>query len=95
MCAEIDNAEFHCGKAEDILPELVAKESSDDVVGILDPPRGGMSECPHLCCICQCVQAGVCVCVCVCVPVCICLGACMSLYDIECVQVCVFVHVKD
>lgn len=44
-CAEIFNAEFHCGRAEDILPQLVAEESSADVVGILDPPRGGISEC--------------------------------------------------
>lgn len=71
-CAEIDNAEFHCGKAEDILPELVARESSDDVVGILDPPRGGMSKCVRMC-LCYvyvCVHALVhCACVCMSISV--------------------------
>ena len=89
MCAEIDNAEFHCGKAEDILPELVAKESSDDVVGILDPPRGGMSECPHLCVasVSVCRPWCVCVCLCVCVCVSVCLCVCAYMYMSWCTYV--------
>ena len=40
----ISNAEFHCGKAEDVLPELIKNETSTEVVGILDPPRGGIGQ---------------------------------------------------
>lgn len=36
----IHNAEFHAGKAEDILPKLVKEGLKADVV-ILDPPRKG------------------------------------------------------
>jgi tRNA (uracil-5-)-methyltransferase len=38
----IENASFHCGKAEDVLPELIKTETSNEVIGILDPPRGGI-----------------------------------------------------
>lgn len=36
----IDNAEFHVGRAEDLLPEMVQKGLKADVI-ILDPPRKG------------------------------------------------------
>ena len=36
----IENAEFHVGAAEEILPALVNRGSSEDVV-IVDPPRAG------------------------------------------------------
>lgn len=39
----IQNAEFYCGKAEDIAPKLVADGKIPDVV-ILDPPRKGCEE---------------------------------------------------
>ena len=44
MCLGIENASFHCGKAEDVLPELIKTETSNEVIGILDPPRGGIGE---------------------------------------------------
>ena len=39
----ISNAEYYCGKAEEIAPKLVAQGDSPDVV-ILDPPRKGCEE---------------------------------------------------
>lgn len=37
---QIHNAAFHCGKAEDLLPDLLKSNSLPDVV-MLDPPRKG------------------------------------------------------
>src|SRR5690554_288904 len=39
---DIENAEFHAGKAEEVLPKM-AKDTDADVV-ILDPPRKGCAE---------------------------------------------------
>ena len=39
----VNNAEFHCGAAEDVAPKLLAKGDSPEVV-ILDPPRKGSDE---------------------------------------------------
>ncbi|NLB91244.1 MAG: 23S rRNA (uracil(1939)-C(5))-methyltransferase RlmD [Clostridiales bacterium] len=39
----ISNVEFHLGDAEKVLPELVSKGFSPDVV-VVDPPRKGMDE---------------------------------------------------
>ena len=39
----IDNAEFMCGAAEDLMPELIKKQGKIDAV-ILDPPRKGCDE---------------------------------------------------
>ena len=39
----INNAEFHCGKAEDVVPELYSQGAKADVV-IVDPPRKGCDE---------------------------------------------------
>ncbi len=36
----IENAEFYCGKAEDVCPELIRRGEHADVV-VLDPPRKG------------------------------------------------------
>ncbi len=40
---QISNAEYHCGKAEVLVPKLVAEGEKADVV-ILDPPRKGCEE---------------------------------------------------
>ncbi|XP_069850473.1 tRNA (uracil-5-)-methyltransferase homolog A isoform X1 [Dipodomys merriami] len=39
---ELNNVEFHCGKAEDLVPALVNKLGSQQLVAILDPPRAGL-----------------------------------------------------
>ncbi|MCR4692415.1 MAG: 23S rRNA (uracil(1939)-C(5))-methyltransferase RlmD [Firmicutes bacterium] len=39
----IENAEFYCGKAEDLVPKLIERGISPDIV-ILDPPRKGSDE---------------------------------------------------
>ena len=39
----IENAEFYCFPAEDIVPQLIADNISPDIV-ILDPPRKGSDE---------------------------------------------------
>ncbi|XP_078680052.1 tRNA (uracil-5-)-methyltransferase homolog A-like [Branchiostoma floridae x Branchiostoma belcheri] len=38
----IENAEFLCGKAEDILPDLVRRLYSTELVAVVDPPRAGL-----------------------------------------------------
>lgn len=38
----IKNVEWHCGKAEDILPNLLKRHVNDKVVAIVDPPRAGL-----------------------------------------------------
>lgn len=43
----VTNAEFHCGKAEDIMPGIVKKYSEDasaELVAIVDPPRAGLHD---------------------------------------------------
>ena len=40
----ITNAEFHCGKAEDVMADLMKSVANDDVVAVVDPPRGGLRE---------------------------------------------------
>ncbi|XP_040859694.1 tRNA (uracil-5-)-methyltransferase homolog A [Ochotona curzoniae] len=39
---ELSNVEFHCGKAEDLVPALVSRLASQQLVAILDPPRAGL-----------------------------------------------------
>lgn len=36
--------EFHCGRAEDLVPALVSRLASQHLVAILDPPRAGLRE---------------------------------------------------
>lgn len=38
----ITNVEFHCGKAEDVLADLMGPLRSQEVVAIVDPPRAGL-----------------------------------------------------
>ncbi|XP_047029740.1 uncharacterized protein LOC124637375 [Helicoverpa zea] len=38
----IENCEFFTGKAEDILPSVLARATGDDVIAIVDPPRAGL-----------------------------------------------------
>ena len=45
--AGIENAEFHCGKAEDVLPGLIKRLWGSDVVAVVDPPRDGLRKCKH------------------------------------------------
>lgn len=43
----INNVEFHCGKAEDLLPSLVKKypmDSNYEIIAIVDPPRPGLHQ---------------------------------------------------
>ena len=49
--AGITNAVFHCGKAEDILPGILpglVRQSADDIVAVVDPPRAGLRKSHHL-----------------------------------------------
>jgi len=39
---DIKNVEFHCGKAEDVLPNLLKRFTDERVVAIVDPPRAGL-----------------------------------------------------
>ncbi|XP_012631998.1 tRNA (uracil-5-)-methyltransferase homolog A isoform X1 [Microcebus murinus] len=39
---ELSNVEFHCGRAEDLMPALVSRLASHQLVAILDPPRAGL-----------------------------------------------------
>lgn len=44
---ELSNVEFHCGRAEDLVPALVSRLASQQLMAILDPPRAGLREwCP-------------------------------------------------
>lgn len=43
---ELSNVEFHCGRAEDLVPTLVSRMVSQKLVAILDPPRAGLREWP-------------------------------------------------
>lgn len=38
----VKNCEFFTGKAEDILPSVLARVTEDDVIAIVDPPRAGL-----------------------------------------------------
>jgi len=40
--AGITNAEFICGKAEDVLPSLMWRLSGQEVIVVVDPPRAGL-----------------------------------------------------
>ncbi|XP_057599954.1 tRNA (uracil-5-)-methyltransferase homolog A isoform X2 [Hippopotamus amphibius kiboko] len=39
---EVSNVEFHCGRAEDLVPALVSRLASQQLVAVLDPPRAGL-----------------------------------------------------
>ncbi|NXI36259.1 TRM2A methyltransferase, partial [Galbula dea] len=39
---ELSNTEFHCGKAEDIVPSLINVLAPENLVTIVDPPRAGL-----------------------------------------------------
>uniref|UniRef100_A0A8C7CAT4 tRNA (uracil-5-)-methyltransferase homolog A n=1 Tax=Neovison vison TaxID=452646 RepID=A0A8C7CAT4_NEOVI len=43
---ELSNVEFHCGRAEDLVPTLVSRLASQQLVAILDPPRAGLRKWP-------------------------------------------------
>lgn len=40
----IENCEFYCGRAEDLLPTLGEKITGSEVVAVVDPPRGGLRK---------------------------------------------------
>jgi hypothetical protein len=44
LSPELSNVEFHCGRAEDLVPALVNRLASQQLVAILDPPRAGLRE---------------------------------------------------
>ncbi|NWX17733.1 TRM2A methyltransferase, partial [Aegotheles bennettii] len=39
---ELSNTEFHCGKAEDIVPSLINLLAPQNLITIVDPPRAGL-----------------------------------------------------
>ncbi|XP_027628409.1 tRNA (uracil-5-)-methyltransferase homolog A [Tupaia chinensis] len=39
---DLSNVEFHCGRAEDLVPALVSRLASQQLVAVLDPPRAGL-----------------------------------------------------
>ncbi|XP_007956149.2 tRNA (uracil-5-)-methyltransferase homolog A [Orycteropus afer afer] len=39
---ELNNVEFHPGRAEDLVPALVSRLASQKLIAILDPPRAGL-----------------------------------------------------
>ncbi|XP_064024485.1 tRNA (uracil-5-)-methyltransferase homolog A [Pogoniulus pusillus] len=39
---ELDNIEFHCGKAEDIVPSLINLLANQELITVVDPPRAGL-----------------------------------------------------
>ncbi|NXL46153.1 TRM2A methyltransferase, partial [Podilymbus podiceps] len=39
---ELNNVEFHCGKAEDIVPSLISILAPQNLITIVDPPRAGL-----------------------------------------------------
>ena len=45
----ISNAEFLCGKAEDVLQKHLEKSlgGRGEVIGVVDPPRGGLRKRPN------------------------------------------------
>lgn len=40
----VENAEFICGKAEDLMPSLMRQIEGQEVVAVVDPPRAGLRE---------------------------------------------------
>lgn len=40
----IENCQFFTGKAEDILPTVLARANEENVVAIVDPPRAGLRK---------------------------------------------------
>jgi len=40
--AGVTNAEFICGKAEDVLPHLMWRLAGQEVIIVADPPRAGL-----------------------------------------------------
>lgn len=40
----VENCEFFVGKAEDILSSVCYKATTEDVIGIVDPPRAGLRK---------------------------------------------------
>lgn len=43
-CEDLSNVEFHCGKAEDVFPNILNALVSPNVTAIVDPPRAGLRE---------------------------------------------------
>lgn len=42
---DLSNIEYTCGKAEDVLPDIMNDlKDCEDIVGIVDPPRPGMRK---------------------------------------------------
>ena len=41
---ELNNIEFHCGKAEDIVPSLINVLAPQNLITIVDPPRAGLRK---------------------------------------------------
>ncbi|MEQ2185440.1 tRNA methyltransferase 2, partial [Goodea atripinnis] len=39
---DLSNVEFHCGKAEDVFPNILNALVSPNVTAIVDPPRAGL-----------------------------------------------------
>ncbi|XP_026739133.1 tRNA (uracil-5-)-methyltransferase homolog A [Trichoplusia ni] len=39
---KIENCEFFTGKAEDVLPSVLARATGEDIIAIVDPPRAGL-----------------------------------------------------
>ena len=42
--SDISNAEFYCGKAEEVLPKLIGRFQNEKVVAVVDPPRSGLRK---------------------------------------------------
>ena len=40
----VTNAEFVCGKVESVIKDQLWRIASGNVIGILDPPRGGLRK---------------------------------------------------
>lgn len=40
----LSNVEFHCGKAEDVFPNVLSALVSTNITAIVDPPRAGLRE---------------------------------------------------
>lgn len=40
----LSNVEFHCGKAEDVFPNILNALVSPNITAVVDPPRAGLRE---------------------------------------------------
>lgn len=40
----LSNIEFHCGKAEDVFPNVLGALVSPNITAIVDPPRAGLRK---------------------------------------------------